>query len=109
MESNSLFLRDMPLYPLEIPGYYTVLLFKRNTIRSGGVAMYEKENMDTWEEWQSIENDLFKFNQDNMNVKRISIFHADIGDICSVETTINSKRTVLVSVYNYPNTSLIEY
>jgi len=54
---------------------------------------------------QSIEYNLFKFNREkNKNVKRIATSHDDIGDICSIETTINCKRTVLVSVYIPPNT-----
>ncbi|CAI6350723.1 unnamed protein product [Macrosiphum euphorbiae] len=53
---------------------------------------------------QSIECNLFKFNRENKNVKRIATSHDDIGDICSLETTINCKRTVLVSVYIFPNT-----
>ena len=53
---------------------------------------------------QSIKYNLLKFIQENKNVKWIATSHDDIGDICSIETTINCKRTVLDSVYNSLNT-----
>jgi hypothetical protein len=58
--------------PVEIPGFRTLSRFKRNTIRSGGVAICENKNMSSSDGVQSIEYNLFKFNRENKNVKRIA-------------------------------------
>jgi hypothetical protein len=92
--------------PLEIPGFRTVSRFKRSTVRSGGVVICE--NMEHSQALQSTEHDLLKFDESKKEVKRIATAHDGVGDICSVETVINGKRALLVSVYISPNTSLKE-
>jgi len=41
-----------------------------------------------------------------MEVKRIATAHDGVGDICSVKTTINGQRALLVSVYITPGTPM---
>lgn len=48
---------------------------------------------------------MFGLNREKTNTKRIATPHDEIRDIRSVETTIDGKRTLLVSVYDSPNTS----
>lgn len=93
-------------HEIEIPGFHTISRFKRNTVRAAGVMICE--NMTHSNALQSTEHDLLKFDESEMKVKRIATSHDGVGDICSIETTINGKRALLVSVYISPNTPLKE-
>jgi len=41
-----------------------------------------------------------------MEIKNITTAHDGVGDICSIETTINYKRALILSVYITPGTSM---
>lgn len=69
-------------YLIEMLDFRTVSRFKRNAIRSGGVAICE--NMSSSDAFKSIENDLIKFNREKMNMKWIATFHDDVEDIYSM-------------------------
>ena len=86
----------------ELPGYRPVLQFKRDTVRTGGVCIYEKEDCTL----MSTDHELLKFDQPNMQIKRTTTAHDGVGDICAVDTTINDKRTMLVTVYITPGTTV---
>lgn len=92
--------------PFEIDGFRTVARFKRNSVRSAGVAICENNNHT--DALKSAKHDLIKFDESEMSVRRIVTAQDSIGDICSIETTINGKRALLVSVYISPNTSFNE-
>lgn len=71
--------------------------FKCNILRAGGVSIYEKEDVNS--DLASNEHSLLKYDEKEMKVKRIATVHDGVGDICAIETTINNKRALLVSIY----------
>jgi len=65
---------------------------KQNTVRDGGVCVYEKQSSAPSP--RSDEHELLKFDRQEISVKRITITHDGVDDICSKETTIDGKRTL---------------
>lgn len=89
---------------VRLPGYRLVNQFKRDTVRSGGVAIYEHDNMS--EEEASVSHEMYKY--ENNDIKVLKVRHTDVGDICTAKTCINGVETLLVAVYISPNASADE-
>jgi hypothetical protein len=89
---------------VELPGFRRVSQFERNTVRTGGVAIYE--NKTAAPAIQSADYELLKYDEKKQKVERIATAHDGVGDICSVQTTINGQRVLLVCVHyaRYSNT-----
>jgi len=62
-----------------VSGYRTVSRRKRNTVRSGGVAIFEKEECSP--SLRSAEHDLLKNDKEALHVKRSVTAHDGVGDI----------------------------
>jgi len=89
-----------------VPGYRTVSRFKQNTVWPRGVAIFEKEEWSS--SLRSAEHDLLKHDREALQVKRLATAHDGVGDICAVETQIDGKRVLLISVYITPRTNSLE-
>lgn len=87
---------------VQLAGYKPASQFKRNTVRAGGVAIYEREDSDL----QATEYDLLKYEESTMQVKQMATAHDAVGDICAIQTTINGERAILVNVYITPNSNM---
>jgi len=88
---------------VDIPGFKPIAQFKRNTARAGGVAIYDNEASSAL---QSVDHELLKYDKETMEIKSITTTHDGVGDIFSIETTINNKRALILSVYITPGTSV---
>ena len=53
-----------------------------------------------------MDHELLKYDKETMEIKNITTAHDGVGDICSIETTINYKRGLILSVYITPGTSM---
>jgi len=83
-----------------VPGYRSASRFKRNTVRSGNVAIFEKEECSS--SLRSAEHDILENDREALQVKRLATAHDGVGVICAVEMEIDGKRALLVSVYITP-------
>jgi hypothetical protein len=88
---------------LNLNGYRCITQFKREDVRAGGVAIYEKENCTLY----STPHILMKFDHnDLLQVHSTTAGSQDCGDICVIETIVNDQKVLLVTVYITPSTNM---
>jgi hypothetical protein len=83
---------------IDIKGFHLINQFKRNDIRSGGVAIYQ--NMATKEEMPATSYELYKYEE--MEIKEIKTKHDDVGDICTARVRINGVEMLMIGIYISP-------
>lgn len=87
---------------VKLRGYRCVTQFKREKVRSGRVAMYEKNDCKLF----STPHILMKFYTNLLQIHRCMAVSEKCGDICTIESTINGRRALMVTVYVSPNAKM---
>jgi exonuclease III len=84
-----------------VDGYKCITQFKRQDIRAGEVAIYEKSNATT----MATPLLLMKLDEQNMAKTSFKLPASDsCGDVCAAECPVNGQKVLVVTVYVSPNT-----
>ncbi|XP_065093458.1 uncharacterized protein LOC135714113 [Ochlerotatus camptorhynchus] len=83
----------------EISGYICIAKFKRENVRAGGVAIYEKASISP----VSTSHTIVQLGERH---DPIFVEAANYGDICAAEIQVDGCKMVLFSVYVSPNTPI---
>uniref|UniRef100_A0A034WUT0 Uncharacterized protein n=1 Tax=Bactrocera dorsalis TaxID=27457 RepID=A0A034WUT0_BACDO len=85
---------------IDIPNFNCIAHFKRDYVRTGGVAIYQNSNDTT--NILTPNMDIILKNTSDVNVRR-----TEVGDICSAICKMNNGvEIVMVMVYISPNTKI---
>ena len=88
----------------DIPGYRPVAQWKGETMRAGGVCIYERLELSSV--LTTTEHELVDLDTKTKEIMKAERAHTGIGDACAVETTIGGRRTLIMAVYLTPGTSM---
>jgi hypothetical protein len=84
-----------------VEGYKCIIPFKRQNIRAGGVAIYEKNNATT----MANHHLLMKPNKQNMAKTSFELAASEMcRDVCVAECLVNGQKALVVTVYVSSNT-----
>ena len=88
----------------DIPGYPPVAQWKRDTVRAGGVCIYERLELSSV--LTTAEHELVDLDTKTKEIIKAERAHTGVGDVCAVETTIGGRRALIMAVYLTPGTSM---